>query len=89
MEVNNLDQPQRENLSSNNDQAVQGQTTDKNEVCRTYELDAQIDEFNSIETEYKNYLKKKAKVAKLQKVRAELTSKLQKVEDDLSKLLSE
>lgn len=29
MEVNNLDQPQRENLSSNNDQAVQGQTTDK------------------------------------------------------------
>lgn len=89
MEVNNLDQPQRENLSSNNDQAVQGQTTDKNEVCSTDELDAQIDEFNSIETEYKNYLKKKAKVAKLQKVRAELTSKLQKVEDDLSKLLSE
>ena len=89
MEVNNLDQPQRENLSSNNDQAVQGQTTDKNEVCRTDELDAQIDEFNSIETEYKNYLKKKAKVEKQKKVRAELTSKLQKVEDDLSKLLSE
>lgn len=85
----NLGQIQQENLSSDNDQTVQGQTTDKNEVCRTDELDAQIDEFNSIEAGYKNYLKKKAKVAKLQKTRAELTSKLQKVEDELSKLLSE
>lgn len=85
----NLDQLQQENLSSDNDQIEQGQTVDKNEACRTDELDAQIDEFNSIETEYKNYLKKKAKVAKLQKVRAELTSKLKKVNDELSKLLSE
>ena len=89
MEVNNLDQPQRENLSLGNDQIEQGQIENKNEVCRTEELDAQIDDFNSIEAEYKNYLKKKAKVAKLQKVRAELTSKLKKAEDELSKLLSE
>lgn len=88
MEVN-LSQLQQENLSSGNDQIERGQSVDKNEVCRTDELDAQIDEFNSIEAEYKNYLKKKAKVAKLQKVRAELTSKLQKIEDELSKLLSE
>lgn len=85
----NLCQSQRENLSSGNDQIEQGQTEDKNEVFSSDKLDAQIDEFNSIEAEYKNYLKKKAKVAKLQKVRAELTSKLQKVEDELSKLLSE
>ncbi len=85
----NFDQSKREILSSDNDQTLQCQTTDKNEVCRTDELDAQIDEFNSIEAEFKNYLKKKAKVAKLQKTRAELTSKLQKVNDELSKLLSE
>lgn len=89
MEVNNLDQPQRENLSSGNDQIERGKSEDKNEVFSADKLKTQIDEFNSIETEYKNYLKKKSKVAKLQKVRAELTSKLQKVEDDLSKLLSE
>jgi hypothetical protein len=89
MEVNNLDQSQRENLSSGNDQIERGQSEDKNEVFSADKLKTQIDEFNSIETEYKNYLKKKSKVAKLQKVRAELTSKLQKVEDDLSKLLSE
>lgn len=89
MEVNNLDQPQRENLSSGNDQIERGKSEDKNEVFSADKLKTQIDDFNSIEAEYKNYLKKKAKVAKLQKVRAELTSKLKKAEDELSKLLSE
>lgn len=89
MEVNNLDQPQRENLSSNNDQAVQGQTTDKNEVFSADKLKTQIDKFNSKAVEYKNLLKKKAKIDKLLKTQAQLTSKLKKVDDDLSKLLSE
>lgn len=89
MEVNNLDQPQRENLSSNNDQAVQGQTTDKNEVFIADKLKTQIDKFNSKAVEYKNLLKKKAKIDKLLKTQAQLTSKLKKVDDELSKLLSE
>lgn len=89
MEVNNLEQPQRENLSSGNDQIEHGQTVDKNEVCRADELKSQIEKFVSKETEYKNYLKKKAKVTKLLNSKAQLTSKLQKVEDELSKLLSE
>lgn len=89
MEVNNLDQPQRENLSSNNDQAVQGQTTDKNEVFSADKLKTQIDKFNSKAVEYKNLLKKKAKIDKLLKTQAQLTSKLKKVDDELSKLLSE
>lgn len=89
MEVNNLDQPQRENLSSNNDQAVQGQTTDKNEVFSADKLKTQIDKFNSKAVEYKNLLRKKAKIDKLLKTQAQLTSKLKKVDDELSKLLSE
>lgn len=77
------------NLSENNLQINGVKTTSNDDACSSNELDAQIDEFNSIEAEYKNYLRKKSKLAKLQKVRAELTSKLKKVEDELSKLLSE
>lgn len=89
MEVNNLDQPQREILSSGNDQIEQGQTEDKNEVFSTDKLKTQIDKFNSKAVEYKNLLKKKAKLDKLLKTQAQLTSKLKKVDDELSKLLSE
>lgn len=89
MEVNNLDQPQRENLSSGNDQIEQGQSEDKNEVFSADKLKTQIDKFNSKAVEYKNLLKKKAKIDKLLKTQAQLTSKLKKVDDELSKLLSE
>ena len=89
MEVNNLDQPQRENLSSGNDQIEQSQSEDKNEVFSADKLKTQIDKFNSKAVEYKNLLKKKAKIDKLLKTQAQLTSKLKKVDDELSKLLSE
>lgn len=89
MEVNNLDQPQRENLSLGNDQIERGQLEDKNEVFSADKLKTQIDKFNSKAVEYKNLLKKKAKIDKLLKTQAQLTSKLKKVDDELSKLLSE
>lgn len=89
MEVNNLDQPQRENLSSGNDQIERGKSEDKNEVFSADKLKTQIDKFNSKAVEYKNLLKKKAKIDKLLKTQAQLTSKLKKVDDELSKLLSE
>lgn len=89
MEVNNLDQPQCENLSSGNDQIERGQSEDTNEVFSADKLKTQIDKFNSKAVEYKNLLKKKAKIDKLLKTQAQLTSKLKKVDDELSKLLSE